>query len=137
MISDFIVADPLHLLELGVMKRLMIGWKSGNMACPRWTEMNKLLSGINTPHEIHRGARSLNLFRLWKDQEFRNFMNYFGVLVLRLYLPRRYYAHFLVLFCNYSRRNGSVTTISETNDGEISFIQCSSAHSRSSLQNVY
>uniref|UniRef100_A0A6P7G433 Uncharacterized protein LOC114333966 n=1 Tax=Diabrotica virgifera virgifera TaxID=50390 RepID=A0A6P7G433_DIAVI len=31
MVQDFIVADELHLLELGVMKRCLTGWKDGSM----------------------------------------------------------------------------------------------------------
>lgn len=75
MIKDFVVADPLHLLELGVMKRLIIGWKSGNMTYAKWSDeevldISKWLLNIKTPQEIHRDARSLLLFRLWKGQEF-------------------------------------------------------------------
>lgn len=29
-IKDFVVADSLHLLELGVMKRCLTAWKDGN-----------------------------------------------------------------------------------------------------------
>lgn len=104
MIRDFVVADPLHLLELGVMKRLIIAWRTGNMACFRWTDeevdiISAFLLGIKTPCEINRDARSLQMFRLWKGQEFRNFLNYFGVVALRDRLPARIYSHFLVLFC--------------------------------------
>ncbi|XP_055523123.1 uncharacterized protein LOC129717286 [Wyeomyia smithii] len=31
MIQDFVVADQLHLLELGIMKRLLTGWRDGNL----------------------------------------------------------------------------------------------------------
>lgn len=96
--------NALNLLELGVMKRLLQGWMTGNMACPRWHEdqiaaMNARLAAINTPREIHHGARSLALFRLWKGQEFRNFLNYDHTDVLREHLPKKYYEHFLLLFC--------------------------------------
>lgn len=104
MIRDFVVADPLHLLELGVMKRLLIGWKSGNMACPKWddtelSEINALLVKIKTPREINRCARSLQIFSFWKGQEFRNFLIYFSVVALKKHLSSRYYNHFLKLFC--------------------------------------
>lgn len=106
MIRDFVVADSLHLLELGVMKRLLIGWKMHNFApaCPRWSatdveEMSQLLMNINTPREINRGARSLLLFRIWKGQEFRNFLTYFGLVVIKKYMSSIYYEHFLKLVC--------------------------------------
>lgn len=30
MVEDFPVSDSLHLIDLGVMKRLLIGWRDGN-----------------------------------------------------------------------------------------------------------
>lgn len=102
MIKDFVVADPLHLLELGIMKRLLTAWKTGNMACAKWSEEQVLqisehLVGITTPSEVNCAARSLTLFRIWKGQEFRNFLCYFGFIALRNYLSN--YAHFMKLFC--------------------------------------
>lgn len=104
MIRDFVVADPLHLLELGVMKRLIIGWRSGNMACPKWSQdevdaISEHLQATSTPSEIHRCARSLSIFRVWKGQEFRNFLNYYGIVVLRDHLGHRHYSNFVKLFC--------------------------------------
>lgn len=103
-VRDFVVADPLHLLELGVMKRLITGWRSGNLACPKWdndemTELSKKLLHIKTPREINRNARSLHIFKFWKGQEFRNFLIYFSIVVLKDHLAERYYFHFLKLFC--------------------------------------
>lgn len=104
MIRDFVVSDPLHLLELGVMKRLLTGWRTGNMACLRWepavlSVMSLFLVNIKSPREIQRDARSMDLFNMWKGLEFRNFLNYFGVVVLRRHLPTSNYTHFLKLFC--------------------------------------
>lgn len=30
MIEEFPVADSLHLIDLGIMKRLLMGWRNGN-----------------------------------------------------------------------------------------------------------
>jgi hypothetical protein len=104
MIKDFVVADPLHLLELGVMKRLLIGWKTGNLGYnTKWNiqekdKISQFLLQIKMPSEIHRDARSLKHFSNWKGLEFRNFLNYYGVVVLRKHLPDQYYKHFLKLF---------------------------------------
>lgn len=104
MIKDFVVADPLHLLELGVMKRLLIGWKTGNLGYnTKWSiqekdDITQFLLQIKMLSEIHRDARSLKHFSNWKGLEFRNFLNYYGVVVLRKHLPDEYYKHFLKLF---------------------------------------
>lgn len=105
MVKDIIVADPLHLLELGVIKRLLIGWRTGNLGyVAKWTarqqeEISDLLLKITMPSEVHRDARTLKLFGYWKGLEFRNFLNYYGVIVLSKYLPEKCYEHFLKLFC--------------------------------------
>lgn len=105
MIKDFIVADELHILHIGVVKRLLSGWCSGDLGYPtkltyqQQTEISKLLLKINTPKEINRDARSLELFACWKGQEFRNFLCYYGPLVLKKYLPQQNYCHFLKLYC--------------------------------------
>lgn len=63
MIRDFVVADPLHLIELGVMERLITAWKTGSMGFlqGRWSEQQTLemstkLMEMKTPQEIHRDA---------------------------------------------------------------------------------
>lgn len=105
MIRDFVVADPLHLTELGIMKRLLIGWKTGNMACFKWSDsevnaMSEFLLSIKTPCEINRDARSLLLLRLWKGQEFKNFLTYFSIVALnKAKMPEPYYKHFMKFFC--------------------------------------
>lgn len=107
-IKDFVVSDPLHLLELGAMKRLLIGWRSGNMACGSWTDkpdggqilqMTNHMRTIRSPHEINRDARSLVIFAVWKGLEFRNFLCYYGLVVVRHHLTARQFNHFMILFC--------------------------------------
>lgn len=105
LIKDVVVADPLHLLELGVMKRLLIGWRTGNLGFQsKWSarqqeEISEQLLKIKMPAEMHRDVRSLKLFANWKGLEFRNFLNYYSVAILEHYLPHKYYEHFLFLFC--------------------------------------
>lgn len=105
LIKDVVVADPLHLLELGVMKRLLSGWLTGNLGYnTKWSwrqqeEISQLLTTIKMPSEAHRDVRTLKLFKKWKGLEFRNFLNYYCVVVLMHFLPKKYYEHFLKLFC--------------------------------------
>lgn len=105
MIEDVIVADSLHLLELGVMKKLLTGWRTGNMTMKtKWstfekTQISKMLISVELPKEIHRRMRSLDHVSLWKGLEYRNFLNYVGIVILKDFLPEKYFTHFLMLFC--------------------------------------
>lgn len=105
MVEDIVVADSLHLLELGVMKKLLTGWRTGCMSMnTKWStlqkkEISELLVAIRFPNEIHRKMRSLDFVALWKGLEYRNFLNYAGIVVIKDYLPERYFNHFLSLFC--------------------------------------
>lgn len=108
MIKDFPTSDPLHLLEEGLMKRLLKIWmkeKVGN--CKRkWSESQKLVisnmirdANKELPSEIHRSIRSLEYIAFWKATEFRVFLLYGGVVIFKDHLPAHIYEHFLTLFC--------------------------------------
>ncbi|XP_055604411.1 uncharacterized protein LOC129752669 [Uranotaenia lowii] len=105
MIEDVIVADALHLLELGVMRKLLNGWRTGSMTKrAKWstaekTEISIFLVQIRFPKEIHRRMRSLDFVSLWKGLEYRNFLNYVGFILLKDHLSEKFYEHFLKLFC--------------------------------------
>ncbi|XP_055640812.1 uncharacterized protein LOC129778130 [Toxorhynchites rutilus septentrionalis] len=78
-IEDVIVADSLHLLELGVMRRLLNGWRTGSLTSKlKWStfeknEISKFLCSITFPSELHRRMRSLEFISLWKGLEYRYF----------------------------------------------------------------
>lgn len=108
MISDFIIADPLHLLELGVMRRLLNFWIDGDVKDFKLTKndliaLNNLLLKCNEeknlPKEIHRSIRSLDSIKHWKGSEFRTFLLYIGIVVLKDIVRADVYEHFLYLFC--------------------------------------
>lgn len=107
MITDFVTSDPLHLLELGVMKRLLNIWKEGSKHFKhKWTAtdlitLNELLFKCNPeiPIDIHRSVRSLEWIKFWKGTEFRTFLLYVGPVVLKSVLRTEEYEHFLYLFC--------------------------------------
>lgn len=87
MVEDVIVSDSLHLLELGVMRRLLNGWRTGSMTKrAKWsttekTEISNFLVKIRFPKEIHRRMRSLEFVSLWKGLEYRNFLYYVGFIL--------------------------------------------------------
>lgn len=101
MVADFVTSDPLHLLELGVMKRKM--WLERHHFITKNDEnlINTMLSQFNQqkPIDIHRSFRELSSIAYWKGTEFRIFLLYIGIVVLKYNLRIDCYEHFLKLFC--------------------------------------
>lgn len=106
-IQDFIIADSLHLLDLGVMKKCLTGWMYGSFNfrtkwCAQQIEnLSKDLVNTNQtlPCEIHRAVQGLDCLKFWKGLEFRTFLLYIGIVHLKDYLIDEAYNHFLLLFC--------------------------------------
>lgn len=107
MIYSIPSSDPLHLLDLGVMRRCMFRWVYGAKGYIRkWSKArieraSRLLENCQKfmPREIHRAVRNLNDLRKWKGVEFRTILIYVGFVVLKEILPDNEYEHFLRLAC--------------------------------------
>lgn len=125
MIHAFPIGDSLHLLHLGVMKRLLIGWRDGTFRKPpknrnsydtinddrrcRISEArfsNRDISAISSyltdcklPREFQRATRGLDCLHHWKGTEYKSFLHYVGIVALKEHLIPDAYAHFLLLFC--------------------------------------
>ncbi|XP_062557409.1 uncharacterized protein LOC134222280 [Armigeres subalbatus] len=104
MVEDFIVSDSLHLLHLGVMKKLLLTYRDGHKNIFKWSaktlkEISKLLVQIKLPIEIHRSVRGMDYVNHWKASEFGSFLNYIGIVVLRHFLNEDHYKNFVRLFC--------------------------------------
>lgn len=106
MIEDFPISDSLHLIDLGVMKRLLVGWRDGNFEklLTKWRASDKqkvsdFLRVCKLPFEIHRSARGLDELLHWKAVEFRSFFYYLSIIILPEVMSKEPYEHFLLLFC--------------------------------------
>lgn len=106
MVEQFVVADSLHLIDLGLMKRLLTGWRNGNFGkkdtkwCARDIEtISKFLSNCKMPKEIHRAVRGIDVLAYWKGSEFRTFLYYLSIVILQKIMSEPAYQHFLCLFC--------------------------------------
>lgn len=80
MIKDFPTSDPLHLLEQGIMKRMLKIWmkSEGAKYKNKWSEANKgeinkaiIIHNRELPSDIHRKLRSLDYIAHFKANQFR------------------------------------------------------------------
>lgn len=104
MIQDFIVSDSLHLLHLGVMKKLLLIYRDGHSNHVKWPAetikcISDFLTRVKLPMEIHRSVRGIDHITHWKGSEFGSFLNYIGIVVLRPFLNEEHYTNFVRLFC--------------------------------------
>lgn len=107
LVDDVIVADSLHLLEHGVMKKCLNMWMKGSTLFDfKFTkvdirELNKAIyqADKEMPSDCHRSLRPITYMKYWKGTEFRTFLLYVGVVVLKDYLDVEAYDNFLQLFC--------------------------------------
>lgn len=104
LIQDIIVGDRLHLIDLGVTKRMLKGWRDGSLGfltkltAIEIESMSKSLYEIELPSEIHRKMRGLESLAHWKGSELSSFLHYAGVVILKEFLPEDAFNHFLLLF---------------------------------------
>lgn len=102
MIKNFPL-DYMHLICLGVMKKMLFLWIKGKSIPRLRTRDVEALSADITklkefiPLEFARRPRNLNEINRWKATEFRSFLLYFGPIILQKYLPENYLKHFCVL----------------------------------------
>lgn len=101
---DQIPFEFMHLVCLGVVKKLLIIWTSGIVKRVRISVQQRLTLSKNlinlkphVPREFSRKPRSISELKRWKATEFRQFILYTGPLVLKEILPQKYYDHFLCL----------------------------------------
>lgn len=97
------VFDPMHLLFLGVMRKLLDCWVDGSvkrhlkMSNNDKIRLSCLLIKIKVPSEFQRSTRSLTDFHKFKAIEFQFLLLYGGPVVFKKILPTTIYKHFLLL----------------------------------------
>lgn len=106
MIKQFIVADDLHLLHLGFIKRFLGGCVAGRngfntkFSAQKITDISDALKNITLPKEFkQKTPRALNELSFWKGSECKTYLHYLSIVTLRDNLNEEYYQHFLLLFC--------------------------------------
>lgn len=88
MIEDFPIGDSLHLLYLGVMKRMLHAWRDGvyrnsdtKWSSQRTSDVSDYLKSCKMPAEFKRKVRGLDMLAYWKGTEYRTFLHYIGIIV--------------------------------------------------------
>lgn len=98
--------DYMHLICLGVMRKLMYLWLQKDQKKRKWQlsfnqmkYISNLLEEIrlSVPSEFARKPRSLIFIKQWKATEFRQILFYTGLVVFRHVLCKDLYQHFVTL----------------------------------------
>lgn len=102
LVSGFVL-DYMHLVCLGVVRRLINFWVKGpkptKLGCSMITAISDHLRSLQQymPAELARKPRSLVDVDRWKATEFRQFLVYYGPLVLKKKLAAKLYENFVCL----------------------------------------
>lgn len=104
MVSQFRL-DPLHLIYIGVFKRLMVtAWMNwhGNFRL-HWTAINAISDVLlslepTCPSDFNREIRPLDKIKYFKATEFRRICHYDSILIFRDNVNINIYNHFLLLY---------------------------------------
>ena len=100
------VLDSMHLIYLGIVKRLISYWKQGctgfkdcKLSAAQIDAISNILLSLRgcLPKELARQTQSLNYSDSWKATELRTFLLYVGPFILKPFLDQRRYKHFVVL----------------------------------------
>lgn len=91
MIASIPTSEPLHLLDLGIMRKCLYRWVYGAKGYARkWSKSlinltSRLLQQCQQqkPADIHRAIRPLNHLRHWKGTEYRSMLLYIGMVVFK------------------------------------------------------
>ena len=105
LVSQFVL-DPMHLLYLGAMKKLLWLWLKSSISSgvrlgnQMKVKISKLLVSFHSflPQEFARKWRPLTEYERWKATEFRQFLLYSGCVALKSSISRSIYKHFMLLF---------------------------------------
>jgi len=102
MVSGFVL-DYMHLICLGVVRRLLVLWLRGplpiRLSATVIAEINNNMMALRhcIPCEFARKPRSLSDIDRWKATEFRQFLLFTGPVVMQNRIPEEFYKNFLLL----------------------------------------
>lgn len=100
--------DPMHLLDLGVTKKILLSFLNNKMVTMRLNRLEKEELSLKyrsfagfIPREFSRKPRGFEEVLRWKATEFRQFILYTGIAILKDVMDENTFYHFLLLHCAY------------------------------------
>lgn len=102
MVEDF-PPDYMHLVLLGVQKKLLLTWLSGNLKVRMSGNLQNILSNRLTQiaktqsRDFSRPSRTVSEIKFWKATEFRTFILYTGPVILENLITPEMHQNFLYL----------------------------------------
>ncbi|CAN7995241.1 unnamed protein product, partial [Ixodes pacificus] len=96
------IPDYMHCACLGVLRQLFKLWLDSEHHLSAWyigtrvASLNKLLLALCPPVEITRTPRKFEERSYWKASELRAFILFYGYVVLKPVLPRKYFKHYVL-----------------------------------------
>lgn len=108
MIKDLPIGDALRLIDLGVTKCLLQGWRTGslNNFNAKWCAddikiVSDYLIRTKMPREIVRPLRGLDEIAFWKGEEYRTFLFYGSLAIVKnMFAWKDILYHFLNFYCS-------------------------------------
>ncbi|KYN50247.1 hypothetical protein ALC62_06180 [Cyphomyrmex costatus] len=116
-----ITLDYMHLICLGIVKKMILLWMNGPLAIRINNQAKENISQAllnlrsTVLKEFSRRPRSLNELAYWKATEFRQFLLYSGPFVLKNVLKRDLYINFLTLHVSISILISPILTANKNN----------------------
>ncbi|XP_040169468.1 uncharacterized protein LOC120903873 isoform X2 [Anopheles arabiensis] len=105
MIEHVPTSDRLHLIDLGVTRKIICGiWIGKFVFLSRLSDAQKefatnFFTALQLPSEINRKIHDPYYMHKWKGTQFRTFLHYCSVIVMKELVPERVYNHYLLYFC--------------------------------------
>ena len=116
--------DYMHAVSEGTTKQFLKCWTDpknkhlkfyiGN----RVKEIDKMLLRIKPPHEFQRSPRPISVSHFWKASEYRSWLLYYSLPILKDILPPDYVHHFALLVSSMHILLGTNLSVELINDAE-------------------
>lgn len=116
LMPDYVIGiaiDSMHALYEGVAKKLMRLWFDSQFSTSPFSlrkvmaEIDSLFIAIKPPKFIHRLPGSIFKYHNWKASEFKNWLFYFSVPILKDFMRPDFFHHYLLFVSSISILNKS------------------------------
>lgn len=102
-IAEGFPPDPLHAIDLGVCRQVASLWFDSSNHNEEWyiggsmEEMDRRMTSFHPPTEVTRTPHPVSDHSHWKGSEWRSWLLYYSLIVLKGILPSRFLTHWMLL----------------------------------------